>query len=487
MGQCIGCTTNAACGASDGCKTYTCINPGPAGQCSISYVPAGINPPGAPQLSGDCKSFQCDGMGNAITVVTTNDVPNDLNDCTIDSCDSMGNPSNVPKALNADCGSATTAVCDGLGNCLSIQGGNCSTAAECITGFCTDGVCCEGTCTDQCKVCNVAGSVGICTNVLAGSDDAPICTGTNSCDGMGSCKRDNGQPCGVAADCSSGFCADGVCCDTACTDTCKSCNLTGAAGTCSFVPNDVVDPTGPMPCNNPYRCDGTGLCKGLNGVLCTQASECSSGHCVDGYCCNNICDQVCKACSAALTGGNNGTCSNILNGTDPGNECPSGDCNGSGTCSGGAGLSPNGASCSMAGQCLSGFCADGVCCNSGCTETCKSCAITGNIGICSLLANNTQDPNATTPCTGGYRCDGTGVCKGLNSVPCTMDTQCLSGYCTDGLCCNTRCSDSLCRSCASSLNAGADGTCGFTKAGIDPRNECNGGTPNCNGAGMCSP
>lgn len=334
MGQCTGCTTNAACGTDNECTTYTCANPGPMGQCNIAYFSAGMALPPAQQTPGDCKVRQCDGKGNLLIVVSMADFPQDNKECTVDSCDAMGNPSNTPKMLNEVCTEKGGAVCDGLGNCLKAGGADCTDATQCLTGYCTDGVCCDGTCTDQCMACNVANSLGVCANVMVGGDDAPLCTGTNSCDGAGACKRDNGQPCGAAADCSSGVCVDGVCCNTACDDTCKSCNLTGSVGVCSFVKNDVVDPTGPMPCNNPYRCDGAGVCKALNGVTCAVGTECLSNYCVDGFCCNNVCNLTCFSCSAALGTLGNGTCSFTKNGTDPDNECNglNPTCSGLGTC-----------------------------------------------------------------------------------------------------------------------------------------------------------
>jgi len=483
MGQCIGCTTEADCGVSDKCKTYTCmVN----GQCSISYVAAGMALPKGDQTAGDCKVLQCDGMGNTLSNVDTNDIPVDLKECTVDSCDPMGNPANTPKALNDMCGSNGDSVCDGLGNCLKKGGTTCAAANECLTGYCTDNVCCDGTCTNQCMACNLTGTAGTCTNLPAGSDDMPLCVGTNSCDGLGSCKRDNGQPCGIAGDCSSGFCADGVCCNTACGDTCKSCNLTGTVGTCTSVPNDVVDPTGPMPCNNPYRCDGSGACKGLNGVTCAQGTECLSNYCVDGYCCNNICNQLCKGCANALTGGTSGICSNISNGTDPGNECPNGDCNGSGICSGGVGPSPNGASCNNAMQCASGFCVDGVCCDTQCNTTCSACSAAkkgqGADGTCGNIKYDTDPDNE---CVSGG-CTGMGTCAFYNGLACMTGSQCLSTYCVDGFCCNNVC-NLPCYSCSAMLGTLADGQCSFTKGGTDPDNECNGLNPNCTGLGLCSP
>ena len=211
-------------------------------------------------------------------------------------------------------------------------------------------------------------------------------------------------------------------------------------------------------------------------------SECLSGFCTDGFCCGNVCDQLCVSCSNAVTGGGSGNCRPILNGTDPQNECPTSDCNGFGGCVIPGGLL-NGTACTSAGQCLSGFCADGVCCNQGCTLSCQTCSRTGSVGTCTTVPNNTPDPNANPPCNNGYLCDGNGLCKGVNNAPCTAPSQCLSNFCVDGVCCNNICNQ-LCRSCSAVLTGGNDGACGNTKAGLDPDNECSG---TCNGMGMCGP
>jgi hypothetical protein len=60
------------------------------------------------------------------------------------------------------------------------------TAGLCKTGNCVDGVCCDTACGTTCKACNVAGSVGTCTNILAGQDPGNECT--NACDGSGACQ-----------------------------------------------------------------------------------------------------------------------------------------------------------------------------------------------------------------------------------------------------------------------------------------------------------
>jgi hypothetical protein len=46
------------------------------------------------------------------------------------------------------------------------------------------------------------------------------------------------------------------------------------------------------------------------GDSCTTGSECGSGFCVDGYCCNSACSSTCYACNLA---GHIGTCTAVTN------------------------------------------------------------------------------------------------------------------------------------------------------------------------------
>jgi len=90
------------------------------------------------------------------------------------------------------------------------------------------------------------GDAASSTDVPTGTTDTavPDTSTTTSPDGspdaitkcVGGAHVTSGAACGCNADCQSAFCVDGVCCDTACTDTCKACNVPGAMGTCSFVP-----------------------------------------------------------------------------------------------------------------------------------------------------------------------------------------------------------------------------------------------------------
>jgi hypothetical protein len=58
-----------------------------------------------------------------------------------------------------------------------------------------------------------------------------------------------------------------------------------------------------------------------NGTACTADAQCSSQHCIDGFCCNTACGcgdiTDCQSCSGSETGGGNGVCAPIA----PGRLC----------------------------------------------------------------------------------------------------------------------------------------------------------------------
>src|SRR5262249_54776274 len=97
-------------------------------------------------------------------------------------------------------------------------------------------------------------------------------------------------------------------------------------------------------CIASYHCrlsDSTCQPDFANGQVFIAASQCTSGNCVDGFCCDSPCGGVCQACAAAKTAGANGACGPIKGGTDPDNECTAdaastcqhnGFCDGAGAC-----------------------------------------------------------------------------------------------------------------------------------------------------------
>ena len=172
----------------------------------------------------------------------------------------------------------------------------------------------------------------------------------------------NGEGCtpGTAASCASGNCVEGVCCDVAaCAGKCTSCNVPGSEGTC-VAAKAGAEVQGS--CADGLACDGSGDCKTKNGQLCAAASECASGFCVDGVCCESDCTGTCKACNVE---GQTGRCQPYPVGTDPQNECGKGS-----------------------GACKSTCDGVGACVYPGSRVTCDSCWTCDGFGSCSSHVDN---------------------------------------------------------------------------------------------------
>lgn len=311
----------------------------------------------------------------------------------------------------------------------------------------------------------------------------------------------DGEPCAADAACRSGICADGTCCVTACAGPCRSCKLPGSAGTCAALATGTV--CGAASCaagilTQEATCDGAGICRpGLatpchpyackdatacfasctdsvhcvagrscsmgscgpkgNGLLCAAPAECASGLCVDETCCASACTETCRACDRP---GSRGVCTPVPKYEDD-DSCKglSKSCDGAGACKAELGWY-----CSDASACISGFCADNECCESACAGTCMTCASPGgeHNGKCVPRGRGLTD---YPDCTGGFACDGMGVCKLDRGQPCAgSGAECASGFCTDGRCCVSACAD-VCRSCDASgfcvpvPLGGTDGAC----------------------------
>jgi hypothetical protein len=110
---------------------------------------------------------------------------------------------------DVDCGGGTCTAC--------VNGKQCLTGTDCVSGSC---------------------SGGVCVTLLA-----------------------NGATCSSGSQCISGNCADGVCCNTPCVGTCQACivSLTGSPnGICANVHAGMNDPN--HPCSSSV-CNGSGACQ----------------------------------------------------------------------------------------------------------------------------------------------------------------------------------------------------------------------------------
>ena len=134
-----------------------------------------------------------------------------------------------------------------------------------------------------------------------------------SCDASGACNRANGAACADSVQCSSSFCVDGVCCANACLGPCRSCNQPNNDGICQPYAqgtNPAAECTGGATCNGAGACGPPTGGPKANGELCGATTDCMSGFCKDGVCCNNACDGPCRTCET-------GTCTNVKRKPDP--------------------------------------------------------------------------------------------------------------------------------------------------------------------------
>lgn len=311
-GTCGGCMVGQMCAMSDA----NCV---PTAYCDMMVCAAKKAPGVACAATNQCAAGVCDMTDG---VCCDKQCPGSCESCKL--AGSAGTCTLIAAGQDPDMECAGTQVCDGSSTCVKQNGDTCSMAGECLSGNCVDGVCCNVACGGACQACNVAGTVGTCTNITAGQDPANECA-NGACNGSGACQKQLGDACGGAGECGSGFCADGVCCDAGCMGTCVACNLAGMVGACSNVP-EGQDPGGECGGSTP-NCSGMGTCGIPNGSACTNNNQCVSTFCADGVCCNSACGGDCQACNLA---GTTGTCSNVMDGmTDTctgGQTCMTGVC-----------------------------------------------------------------------------------------------------------------------------------------------------------------
>ena len=487
------CTTNADCTAPNTCVNGSCgkkplgVSCSVAGECNSAFCEQGVCCAAA--CNGVCQSCALPGTAGTCTTVAAGADP--LGQCADSGATSCGRDG----------------ACDGAGKCRMYASGTICSAATCT-----------GTTESGTRRCNGTGTCGMaptrsCSPFRCGTGGtcpttcttAAQCVTDYSCIGGICKKKTGGTACTAAAECAAGFCAQGVCCDKACGAPCVACNL-GAAllGICSPVPAgqdpmNQCDATPVAGCGNNGSCDGLGACQNFaSGTVC-KAVECTGV--------TQTLASRCNGTGMCVVGGTQ-TCAPFLCGT--GGACKStcamnSDCSTGNVCTGtSCGKKPAGSPCTAASECGSGFCAQGVCCGSACTETCKSCALTGSEGTC-LFVPGGDDPlmqcadDGSGSCNKDGTCDGAGkchqysagtvcappmcagatatperTCNGSGTCQTAMTSSCGNYACdTNGMCRQTCTSDAHC----SGLNVCNTGVCSKKLLGVtcaDP-NECQSG------------
>lgn len=207
-------------GGGGGCKSAADC-PASASPCVLTTCAGGMCGTMNAAANTACGvGTSCDGQGNCVGCMTGADCPGLENACSTRTC-TNGTCGVAYSPLGTQCNQ--TGACDGSGTCKLTNGDPCTKNEDCLVALCVDAVCCESDCSGTCMACNVPGSVGKCTNVLFGQDDG-MCSGANqSCDGMGVCKKDVGQPCSSDTECLGTLCINGACVPRSCSqlpDTC---------------------------------------------------------------------------------------------------------------------------------------------------------------------------------------------------------------------------------------------------------------------------
>ncbi len=235
---------------------------------------------------------------------------------------------------DGSCHSSKTGQPDGTCAPL-LDGHSCSDPTSCASGFCVDGVCCDKPCDGICEACKASikgfGANGVCEPIRANTDPenecsvlgVGICQSNGFCDGSkAACQSKAGTTC-LPSSCAdatnqlnSSVCdANGQCVSQG-TSSCSpyACKGSGCLSSCS----DHSDCAPGFACINNQCVEPQGL-----GTPCTLSLECQSEFCVEGVCCDQLCDGPCQSCLALHKGdgSSSGSCGAVLPGTDPKDLC----------------------------------------------------------------------------------------------------------------------------------------------------------------------
>ena len=288
----------------------------------------------------------------------------------------------------------------------------------------------------------------------------------------GSCpKCEDGKNCSTDTDCLSGWCYNGVCTTPSCSDGVQNQNETG------------IDCGGPCPpcesCNDSIKNqDETDIDCGGSCPKCEDGKNCSTDEdCISGWCFLGVCTS--PSCSDGIQNQNE-------TGIDCGGPClPCTD----------------GEPCLVDSDCISGWCYNGTCMTPSCfdgiqnqNETgidcggpCLPCHCFNGIkdedetgidcgGSCPPCAcfNEVRDGNETDVDCGG-ECP---PC--LDGMSCLIDSDCISGWCYNGVCRTPACDDGIKGPGEEGIDCGGpclpchcfDGILNNGEGGVDCGGEC---------------
>ncbi len=293
-----------------------------------------------------------------------------------------------------------------------------------------------------------------CTDILGdfdggagqgGASDSSTTDGTTSMDKDSGKKPDAGKTvgasCAMDSECGSGSCTDGVCCGSPCHGLCETCNLAGGTpGMCVPVPANT-DPA--MECVlAPIPEAGAGDAGVGDAGDAGDAVADDSATDASGDAATMDADTSDAAADGSVDGATDGAPNIGYNVPEGGvvvqqSQC-AGSCNGARAC----------AFPDRTKSCGTQFC------NTDSQQASFVCDGTGNCGLdlenCSKYTceNGACGSDSTTTCAGPSDCLDDSYCnattnkcvpKKQNSVGCSLPTECQTGFCSQGVCCNSSC------------------------------------------------
>lgn len=229
----------------------------------------------------------------------------------------------------------------------------------------------------------------------------------------------------------------------------------------------ITPPLDVAACTEPVCCVGPDCPKRATGALCQRDDQCDTGFCADGVCCTVACRGACVSCNQpdrmgeCLPAAAGDPDPHLLCRRDPPESCgESGVCNGQGGCARHApGTLCGDSACTASNTMMPGGECDGEgTCVAGQPVDCTPflCAGRSCRGSCS----------ESSQCASPHVCVGSSCGKRGNGQNCGNNDECQSGFCTDGVCCESACAG-RCSTCASTR---ARGRCVLVPAGTnDPR------------------
>lgn len=238
-----------------------------------------------------------------------------------------------------------------------------------------------------------------------------------------------------------------------------------------------------------------------NGAPCMSGTECASGSCFDGVCCDRPCSGQCEACAESTT---LGKCTAIVGA--PRSQRVA--CAGQGSVCAGRCDGTNGSTCTYPAadrECAAPSCMSGTALTRSVCDGKGGCPAPALISCAPFTCDGTMCAGGCSqqrPCaTASYCSSGRCLPKKDQGSNCTMNDECQGDRCVDGVCCDQVCTSS-CMACNLQGSIGkctavpsgppqgmrpacGSGSCAGTCAGR-PDGQCSFPTGACGGGPTCA-